>query len=393
MKKVFLWVLCAAVLAVEAAFAEQVTFSELKQQTPERLQMTVTTKDGKIIEMDAPIILPEGDTMPIVLVQYVTFDLTDLHKHFPLNDESPKDDRPGAVVMRLYTEVKQNRLTGKVDSTTRASLPQGELPPESDVTIADVMAFIHTNMERFQADAQPDLRVGKATAKGGLFAMKKFKTPEGWTEYTIDEKKPVKNGGKGMWHLDLAQYMYGARILGDYFPYGSYLSPDNPSGFWSPTWFHVDYMDEDHFNVIMMSVKEVDILMDDALLLSFDAAKQRIAQRMQEGKLKSVYALTLGYAGKIVKEDSFRAPNGFDLNTGARFVLVPEWEILGFDEKNMADANSVGLEEPTKEMILEPEIYSRYGLDYDLRMDAATGSFVLDYESFEYDLKKHGGEL
>ena len=325
MKRTFggmLCFLCLSALLMQTAFAKQVTLTELKQQMPKRLQMNVTTKDGKTVAVYAPIIMPEGNTMPLILVQYMTFDLTDLHKHFPLNDESVKDDRPGAVVMRLYTEVKNNRLTGKVDSTTRARLAQGENPPDNAVTTDDIMAFIHENMERFKADASPDIRIVKATAKSGLYAMKKFKTPEGWTEYTIDEKKPVKNDNKGMWHLDLAQYMHGARILGDYYPYGSYQSPDNLSGFWSPTWFHVDYMDEDHFNVIMMAVKEVDVLVDDSPLLSFDSIKQCLEQRIKEGKLRSIYKLTLGYSGKIVKGDSFR--NGFDLNAKARFVLVPE---------------------------------------------------------------------
>ena len=388
--------LCLALFAIQTACAEQVTISELRQQMPERLQMTVTTKDGKTIEVDAPIVLPDGDSLPVVLVKNAVFDLTDLHKVYPLPSHvtgtgiaaSIADDHPGVPHLVLYAEEKNNRLTGKVDSTMRMSLPQGETPPENDVTTKEIMDFIYENMELFDCDAAPDIRILKATAKIGLYSMKKYKTPEGWTEYTIDEKKPVKNASKGIWHLDLAQYMYGVRILGDYFPYGNYLSPDNLSGFRSPTWFHVDYMDEKYFNIIITSVKEVDILIDDAPLLSFEAVKQCLEQRIVEGKLKSIYKLTLGYAGKIVQGDSYRAPNGLDLNTEARFVLVPEWEILGFDEKSAADAKSVGLEEPTKEMILEPEIYSRYGLEYDLRMDAATGKFLLDFESMEYALEQ-----
>jgi hypothetical protein len=36
--------------------------------------------------------------------------------------------------------------------------------------------------------------------------MKRVKTPEGWTEYAIDEKKPVAAASKGIWNLTLAQY-------------------------------------------------------------------------------------------------------------------------------------------------------------------------------------------
>lgn len=399
MKKVFsmmFCILCFAILVAQTAFAEQVTLSELKRQMPERLQMTVTTNEGKTIEVDAPIVMPEGEVMPLVLVRSATFDLTDIHKVYPLPKHvtgtgrvaSVADDHPGATPIILYSEEKNNRLTGKVDSTVRASLPQGETPPENDVTVEEIMAFIYENLERFDCDTKPDLRVLKATAKTGLYEMKRFKTPEGWTEYTINEKKPVKNASKGMWHLDLAQYMHGTRIFEDYFPYGSYRSPENPNGWWSPIGFHVDYMDEKYFNIIIAPAKEIAVLAEDASLLSYDALVQCLEQRMQEGKLKSVYALTLGYSVKIVKGDDAYAPNGYDRNVDTRYILVPEWEILGFDEKNAADAKSVGLEEPTKDMVLEPEIYSRYGLGYDVRMDASTGKFILDFESMEYGLRQ-----
>ena len=402
MKKAFLGILCAAVLTMHSAFAELVTLSELKQQLPERLQMTVTTKEGKTIEVNAPIILPDGDTMPVVLVQSATFDLTDLYRVFPHPDYFEKNVRmvaetrayKGSPMMQLFAEEKPNRLTGKADTTVRTRLSQGEKPPENDVSVDEIMAFIYENIERFGCDTEPDIRVIKATANSGLYSMKKYKTSEGWTEYTINEKKPVKNAGKGMWHLDLAQFMYGVRIFDRYYPYASYQGPDNPNHWQPPVSIHCDYMDEKYFNILMMLAKETDILLQDAQLLSYDALVRVLQERMKEGKLRNIYGLTLGYSIKIVKGDACWTDDTYrDYNVDARFVLVPEWEILGFDEQDAATAKSLGLVEPTKEMILEPEIYSRYGLSYDVRMDASTGAFILDFEALEYDLNKHGGEF
>ena len=387
-------------LGASAACTTLVILSELKQQAPERLQMTVTTQDGNTIAVDAPIVLPDGDTLPIVLAQRATFDTTGLHDVYPFPDFFNQEysqsslrlmleqyDHPDNVHIHFYAEEWENKLTGGVDSTTRGYLPQGETPPENDVTVEEIMAFIAENIKRFDCDAEPDLRVLKATAKTGQYAMKTYKTPEGWTEYTINENKPVKSASKGIWDLELAQYMYGARIFGYYLPYASCDYPENPNRWQSPVSFHAQYMDEKNFNIILSFLKETACLANDAPLLSYDSLVEALRNRMREGKLKSIYGLTLGYSVKIVKGDAFYTDDNINgWSTDVRFVLAPEWEILGFDEQDAATARSVGIEEPTKEMILEPERCSRYGLSYNVRMDAATGEFILDYEAMEYDL-------
>ena|GEM_PF-3589517 len=389
----------AAVLTAQAGTVQKVTLSELKQQMPDRLQMTVTTTAGDVIEVDAPILLPETDTLPVVVVQRATFDTTNLHDVFPFPDfynreyskgmlqSMLKDDRPGNNLLVAYAEEKRGRLSGRVDSTCRGYLPPGETPPGNDVTVEEIMAFITDTVRRFNCDTEPDIRVVKAHALTGLYHTKRIKTPEGWTEYTIDETKPVKNAGKGAWELELAQYMYGVRIFDDYLPYSSYLCPNNPNDWNSPVWLPAKYLDDKTFNILLCLVKEKDILIEDAPLLSYESLVQTLQNRMKEGKLHSIYQLTLGYTIKIVKGDSPYLDDARQShNMDARFVLTPGWEIIGFDEKNGADAKSVGLEAPTKEMVLEPERYSRYGLTYNVRMDADTGRFLLDWDALEYDL-------
>ncbi len=399
----FICVLCLWGSAyAQSTRMEQITLSELKQQMPDRLQMTVTTNDNRTVEIDAPIYVPAADTMPVVLVQRAMFDTTGLHDVYPFPDfysqeyskgelkSMLEDDHPGVVGLQLYAEEKNHRLSGRVDITGRDIMPLGATPSDNDVTPEEIMAFIAENVERFHCDTEPDFRVIKANALTGLYQMKRIKTPDGWTEYAIDEKQPVKNAGKGAWGLELAQYMHGVRILDNYLPYGSYLTPENTQYWYSPIHLYVNYLDEKNFNIVIMAVKEIQILNDDAPLLSYDALVQALQNRIREGKLKSVYQLTLGYSVKLVKGDVFFSDNMKDnyFNLDARFVLVPEWEILGFDEKNERDAQSVGLEEPTRDMVLQPECYSRYGLTYDVRMDAATGKFIVDSDAMEYELAR-----
>lgn len=389
-----LW-LCMLCLPL-TAFAETVDINELRVHTPERLQMTVTTDAGKTVTVDAPITLPEGDTLPVIVVQRATFDKTELRTVYPLPsfldriaiEATVWNDGPGATYLDLYQEQKNNRISGKVDSTGRASLPQGSTPPENDVTVEEVMAFIQENIRRFHCNTEPDLRVVKATAESGLYQMKRVKTPEGWTEYAINEKKPVTKAPKGIWHLTLAQYFYGARVFEHYLPCGNIFEgrPVNLNEWYSPLDFYVKYMDADNFNIGLELVKPIGLYQEESALLAYQDVVDRITERIRAGKLKSVYALTLGYSVRITKGDAFWVGEYASFNPDTRFVLVPEWQILGFDEKNAADAKSVGLIEPTRDMVLEPETYSRYGLRYELRMDASTGQFVLDYAGQEFDL-------
>ena len=395
MKRFLALALCILCLPL-MALAEMVDINELRVHTPECLQMTVTTDAGDTVTVDAPITLPEGNTLPVIVVKRATFDNTDLRTVYPLPSFLDRiaiaatvwNDGPGAMYLDLYQEQKNNRINGKVDSTGRASLPQGATPPENDVTVADVMTFIQDNIKRFHCDAEPDLRVVKATAQSGLYQMKRVKTPEGWTEYAINEKKPVTKASKGIWHLTLAQYFYGAQVFEHYLSYGSYLEnrPVNPNEWYSPFHFYVDYMDTENFNITLAPAKPIGLFLEETALLSYGDMVNRLAERIRAGKLKSVYALTLGYSVRIAKGDAFWLESPAKAPSDTRFVLVPEWKILGFDEKNAADAKSVGLTEPTRDMVLEPDTYSRYSLTYELRMDASTGQFVLDYAAQEFDL-------
>ena len=395
MKRFLVLGLCMLCLPL-GAYAETVSINELRAQTPQRLQMTVTTDAGDTVTVDAPITLPDGDTLPVIVVKQATFDKTDLRMVYPLPSFFDRNaiaatvwsDGPGATFLDLYQEQKNNRINGKVDSTGRASLPQRSTPPENDVTVADVMTFIQDNIRHFHCDTEPDLRVAKATAKSGLYQMKRVKTPEGWTEYAINEKKPVAKAPKGIWHLSLAQYFYGAQVFEHYLPYGSYLvnQPENPNSWYSPFHFYVDYMDTENLNIALAPAKPIGLFLKEAALLSYGDMVNCLAERIRSGKLKSVYALTLGYSVRIAKGDVYWADSPTQKPSDTRFVLVPEWQILGFDEKNAADTKSVGLTEPTRDMVLEPETYSRYCLTYELRMDASTGQFVLDYAAQEFDL-------
>lgn len=241
MKKNLLVLLCAACFIAPAAKAELVTLSELKQQMPDRLQMQVVTDAGETVTVDAPILLPEGETIPLVLVRRATFHTLNRHEVFPLptgRDRyfyggSEYDVREGCDHLSIYQEEAENKIRGKTDHTCRYALPKGSTPPKNVMTVEGIMGFIYENIERFQCDASPDIRVEEAVAMSGLCEMKRVKVTDGngvsWTEFAANPDRPTKKGTKGSWSLRLAQYMHGTMIIETYLPYGSYLPPNNPN--------------------------------------------------------------------------------------------------------------------------------------------------------------------
>ncbi len=374
-----------------------VTLKELKAQAPRRLQMSVITNTGQTVTVDAPIVLPEGDALPIVLCKRAAFDTTHIREYYPLEKGLPRYvieastawDYAGSPVMHVLAESKKDILSGKTDYSTRSLLPIGEPPPLNAYTVEQAMEFIDKNIRLFHCDTTPDIRPLAAYALGGLCRVKSVKITDqssgaSWREIVADPEKPIKGCEKGLWDIRLAQYMHGAQIFEDYYPYGMYNPPENGNSWDLPVRFHAQIMDGENCNILIAALLEKETLIAETPLLPFPKVESLIRARMESGKLQSVYQVTLGYSVKIVRGDSFAVND--EWNMDARFVLVPEWQILGYDVKDHENTAYAGYAPPSEEEILMPEMYGRYGLRYELRLDARTGEPVLDYAAMEYGL-------
>jgi len=369
-----------------------VTMAEYRETVPDSVQFTI---DGQIY--DVPITLPDEDTLPVIVTQMATFNTADIRKTYPLRtglpsyvvEASTAYDYNGSYILCFDQEEAEGRLEGKTDYSTRTPLPEGSTPQENDVTVDEIMDFIRQNIRLFQCDMEPDLRVLNATAMSGLCRMKKVKASDGsgcfWTEYAADETRPVSGAEKGSWELQVAQYLHGAQIFGPYFPYSQYQSPAKTNEWYTRYDIFAHYMDEKNFNIIVCLAKEIGTVQRNATLLPFDEVVERIRRRIDEGALKSIYGLTLGYSVRIVKGDVFWNDQ-YDFDPECRFVLVPEWRILGYDVKDYNNTTYIGHAQPSREAVLDPEYYSAYGLIFELRLNAATGEPILDYEAMEYAL-------
>lgn len=287
----------------------------------------------------------------------------------------------GSPLISYYVG-KGSALYGKTDYSTRPWLPLGETPPENDFTVDQVMRLVHSRITEFDGDAAADIRPYRVAARGGLYRMKmvkvtdtesgvSFRTPD------IDPDKPIKKSSKGIWTLQLTQHMHGAQVFPDSYEYGSENEADKR---WpAPVWGNMNIMDESLMNLNLGFLSEQRVLQEDTPLLSFSEIQRAIEQRVQSGQLKSVYRLTLGYSVVLAEGDSDADELG-EYNMDARYVLIPTWQVCGYDLKDRGHRSFQAYTEPDEQTVMQDMNGA-----FEVRFDATTGE-PLTY--FEYALSE-----
>lgn len=390
--------ICGGALAGGDTF----TLAELKDQAPERLQMTVTAVTGETVTVDAPVILPDTDALPVLKCKSQLFETARANAFFFPDKKSRQSATYKQFVSPEATDafpflniVKESTpylLTGKTDTTRRSPLSMGETPPENDFTLEQAVELILRYNAAFGGNPDVDLRPTQAVAMSGLCKMKSAKVTNEATGVSVraiiaDPERPVKGKEKGLWLISLSQYLHGARVIDDsnkrYRASGYY----NPY----PTKNRNNVMDEENFRVFLSYLQEEGTLTDDYPLAGWDAVEGSIRALIEQGKLKSVYQVELVYLVKMLrvnheafKRGEFTQKDAFSCG----FALVPVWEIKGWNlyeanEKYFASGTS-----PDRETILLNYFGQDYQQeDYVLRLNADTA------KPFEPEDKIYDGEI
>ncbi|MDD3409335.1 MAG: hypothetical protein PHY12_00850 [Eubacteriales bacterium] len=365
-----------SVCACSFAEGSTVTLAELKAQAPERLQMTVTTEAGETVTVDAPVILPDADVLPVLLCRNQLFIFAEDDQHHVLYSKK---------------ESSQNLLYGKTDTTGRYPLLMGEKPPENDFTLEQAVELIMRNNAELGGDTNVDLRPNRVAAMSGLCKMKSTKVTNEATGVSFrapmaNPKYPVKGKEKGLWCIKMSQYLRGVRVIDD--SERRYLT----DGYWSPspTKNESYVMDDENFKVLIGYLREERTLTNDYPLASWDAVENSLRTLIQENKLKSVYLVELVYLVKALLADheaiqrSEWTKDAFSCD----YALVPVWEIKGWNlyEQNVKYfANDTS---PDRETILMNGIGESFPQeDYVLRLNADTAT------PFEPKDKVYDGEV
>ena len=368
--------LCAALCLSCAAQAEEITLAQLKEQVPNYLQMNVTTEAGETVEILAPVVLPEGDALPVLRCRQATFDASDMTDVYPRDPDEPEymriagtywnvEDSPLLVVLRNWDHGN--------GQTVHKRLPQGETPPHVEVTIDRAREILLEEAARFDCDIVPELRLERAVPYSGVYSTK------AGTFFEAD--KAIAGKERGMWVLEFSQVIRGARVISNfYYPTGEPVAEDGMVEVWgSVTNADIDISAEDSYAMSLSLLVEQDELSPDSPLLPFDELQKIIEERVACGQLHSVYTLTLGYypfyeAGKrrndwIVDENGNQVQ---DPHSTATYILKPVWRIQGVDEKDRSHFSMSG-ELPDREEAL---YHDPGDPDFELLLDARTGQVL-----------------
>ncbi len=380
MKRMLIVLLSLLLVSAAAlpAMAEEnlVTYAELKAQAPQRLQMTVTSDAGYTIEVDAPVILPEAEHLPVLLCK---------NWHF-------EGERSDCI---YQPKGSQDLLYGQTDRTDRYPLPMGATPPENDFTLEQAMALIMENNQRFGGDPTVDLRVNRVAAMSGLCKTKSAKVTDestgvSYRAIVADPEKPVKGKEKGVWFIETAQYLRGARVL----PEGSNgIIPLD--GIWHPdtNTSANTIMNAENYALLFDYLREESVLTDDVRLADWSMVENSIRELIRQDKLKSVYQVELVY---IVK--TTRATNELWAREGLTeeyvendtYVLVPGWEIKGYGMNDRNADRFVESVSPDRETVLMNSIgQDRIIEEYTLRLNGEDASLFVP-EDVIFDLENGG---
>lgn len=394
---------------VPAALAQSVTLAELKEQAPQRLQMTVSTNAGGTVEVDAPVVLPDTDDLPVILCNSQLFDMTAVDEIYPLKKgtgsyeqfhNSDVSDHEGFVF--CAKESQSYLLNGKTDTTGRYPLPMGATPPENALTLEEALALILENNRLFGGDPEVDLRVENAAAMSGLCKMKSAKVTDESTGVSFrgimaDPNQPVKGKERGLWEIATAQYLYGARVLGGRSHQNIAKLGNKEVWKIEPTRGRNLIMDKDNFSLLFQYLKEQRTLSETAALADWQTVESGIRKLIEDGQLKSVYQVELAYIVKMSKanceellsEEAFsHGQEAFEKwRAEVDHVLVPGWVIKGYalnrrNAKYFAASNS-----PDREAILMNGIGDRWFQDnYTLYLNGDDAT-ALSPEDLVYDLE------
>ena len=346
--------LALSVCACSLAEGSTVTLAELKAQAPDRLQMTVTTDAGNTVTVDAPVILPDTDYLPALVCRSQLFDMSKVDDIYPIEKgtgtyEYFHDPNASAQdrVLSCAQESKSYLLRGKTDATERYALPMGSTPPENEFSLEDAMTFILENNVIFGGDPDVDLRVEHTAAMSGLCKTMSAKVTDESTGVSVrgimaNPKKPVKGKERGLWEIETAQYLHGARILGgrserfiDIKKQGAFpLQPTRSSSM---------IMDRENFRIAIQYLQEEQELAAEMPLASWSTVENSIRGLIQQDKLKSVCQVELAYVvmgtkadfdllaqGKMPWQQSGKWQEQMEWQKQMEYVLIPGWEIKGY---------------------------------------------------------------
>ena len=337
-RKTVMKILCCLLLVPLTAMAQATgNIHEIKETAPKRWCAEFQTREGKTVFVDAPVHIPDVDSVPLMRVckNFKTYKLA--------GDES--------------------LLIGKADARKREEIYNPDQFPDIGYTPEDLIDFMQEILSS-NGVTDADLIPYRVTALGSLYYVKSgkvFNRKYSLPASVADTTKPWNHDTTSGYRMFTTQRIAGMPV---------FLSGTVASGINSmQTHYFITYIDREHYSLYISTVMIEEILSPNVQLLSFDNLQKILAERIADGKLLEILEINLGYL--------CMGGNAAEQKDELSWQLIPVWQIRGYD--TYLDPVHDGILSVLSE---EDRIKYDPEMIYSIYIDAITGELIpMDHES------------
>ena len=351
MKRLLLCLLLCLSLAVPArAETPSLTLPELRGQVPERLTAAYEAI-SRTISVDAPIILPEAEQLPILVVR-------------PDWWEVSSDDPAITIAVKTHgivSDTPQNRFDitwGDEPESARGDIIYHySLYPPYDLdapccpggmTVGQILTLLEQVIGQTSVADRYQLNLPQCI----------------YGQYALDSATgDAKNGGD-IFIGPMQQLLCGVPVIGLASSYrGEYTSDDDP---YLETHLDASLSGTGQFlRATGRMISITDRLAEDVPLCGFDLVRQALEAEIKAGHIREIFQLQLGYV--LYATPGAKRSIGHDWLTtdNAVFYAVPMWDVHCLYEQN-----------PDKAVTFDPQDHRNSTSAVHLLINAQTGELV-----------------
>ncbi len=393
--------------SLPALAAEQVTYLQLKEAMPERLTLSRTVK-GKTVTIDAEILLPETEALPILQAERAAINEVALQEKYGKyedllagtgRDKQPSQQSPFGVFLSPYRN--ESGKSAMVEGVSQFEIPKKygsmadivwQVMPDADQPENNPLppnAPAEKMREALEVAGVGDLEL---RVTGQVVTRRPFKAKE--THYVDPEHKDwgyifewipdEKNGAIpereiGKYKTAFSLYLRDARVAEEFYrvkPVSKW--PEENGRAWTHymTWFEM--FTEEDFSLHSDALFREQWVIEQEQLAPFEVIEKTIAKRIDAGLLRDVYQMELCYMPCLPPDVNVREMEKVPVQS---VIMAPVWVLYCDDKKNdydMAQWRSYGDKAFALSMAME------HGASYQLRIDAITGEAMTDYRWWTY---------
>lgn len=341
-RKVFSLLFCLLTLCLSIP-AGAVTLEELRAEAPDRLTMTIEGPDGPV-SVDAPVIVPEGEAIPIMKAHARYLDAHAVHAAYPgtAPDESSHwyphylEDKTAPLFVYPQGFLSERFIPDKYGGNANAMRVyhlDGQ-PDNNDLPREAPEAFLREVLALAGA-TDADVRLSAQMAVSRPYQKKTVRTKDAEAPILLmaDLDKPIANTDRGYWTAKFSQYQGGIQVFAEGYQavaptkYGA--APSSPYG--AP--IQVEMVSDEDYYLYMGLLETGEVLAASPDLASFASVQEVIAARIRAGQLLDVREIELGYMLYWETAAAERTEEEWQPGMG-RYALAPAWRITGYDVKD-----------------------------------------------------------